>query len=211
MRDGELPDDPRLVPGRACDGCNVCCVALTIDDPELQKVQGYRCIHARRDNGCGIYAQRPRTCRAFHCGWRLLKWVREPLRPDRSGVLVQLQGEIEPTDGAKHLGVTFTLLTRAALQADGLAESVAAAVAAGIPVFLAVPGPPGYTSARAKINAELEDAVARKDKAGVLRILRELYRTGRAGDRRRIVITAGADGAAPRTILAADRPRRAPR
>ncbi|MBW4093852.1 MAG: hypothetical protein HIU82_22580, partial [Proteobacteria bacterium] len=206
MRDGELPDDPRLVPGRTCGGCNVCCVVLTIDDPELQKVQGYRCAHAQRDNGCGIYENRPRTCRVFHCGWRSLKWVREPLRPDRSGVLVQLQGEISPTDGAKQLGVTFTLLNRAALKAEGLAESVAAAVAAGIPVFLAIPGPPGYTSARAKINAELEDAVGRKDKAGVLRILQDLYRTGRSGERRRIVITPGADGDAARPTLAPDRP-----
>lgn len=31
------------IPGRECGECNVCCVALTIDDPALQKVQGYRC------------------------------------------------------------------------------------------------------------------------------------------------------------------------
>ncbi|MGH7041274.1 MAG: hypothetical protein ACREFY_03975, partial [Acetobacteraceae bacterium] len=81
----DIPDDPELVPGRTCGSCNVCCIALTIDDPELQKVQGYRCRNARRDNSCAIYATRPQTCRAFHGGWRLLKWVREPLRPDRAG------------------------------------------------------------------------------------------------------------------------------
>src|SRR5580693_3027169 len=82
-----------LVAGRECGPCNACCTALTIDDPDLQKVQGYRCKHSQRDGGCGIYAARPQTCQEFFCGWRRLKWVRETLRPDRSGVLVQLQYE----------------------------------------------------------------------------------------------------------------------
>ena len=189
-----LSDDLPLVAGRTCGSCNVCCVALTIDDPELQKAQGYRCRHARRDNSCGIYATRPDTCRTFHCGWRRLKWVRENLRPDTSGVLVQLQGEISPTDGTRRLGVSFTLLTKSALKAEGLAESVAAAVAADVPVFLTIPGPPGYTSAQARVNAELADAVARKDKPGLLRILRELHAVGRAGPRKPVVLPARADG-----------------
>lgn len=27
------PERPRLVEGRTCGSCNVCCVALTINDP----------------------------------------------------------------------------------------------------------------------------------------------------------------------------------
>jgi len=196
MPDSTISDDPQLVAGRTCGTCNVCCVALTIDDPELQKVQGYRCRHAQHDNSCGIYATRPHTCRTFHCGWRRLKWVRAPLRPDRSGVLVQLQGEISTAKGTKRLGVAFTLLNRAGLKAEGLAESVAAAVAADIPVFLTIPGPPGYTSAQARINDELRAAVRAKDKAAVLGILRELYRVGRAGERRVVVLPPAAPGEA---------------
>ena len=75
-----------------------------------------------------------------------------------------------------------------------LAESVAAAVAADVPVFLTIPGPPGYTSAQARVNAELADAVARKDKPGLLRILRELHAVGRAGPRKPVVLPARADG-----------------
>lgn len=193
MPDRDTQDDPQLVAGRECGACNVCCIALTIDDPELQKVQGYRCRHAQRDNSCAIYATRPQTCRTFYCGWRRLKWVRENLRPDRSGVLIQLHGEVSKADGTKRLGVAFTLLNTAALKADGLAESVAAAVAAGIPVFLNIPGPPGYTSAQARINEALEDAVRAKDKAAVLRVLREAHAKGRSGDRRRIVISRRPD------------------
>jgi hypothetical protein len=186
--------ETHLIEGRSCGTCDVCCVMLTIEDPELTKVQGYRCPHLTPGHGCSIYATRPHTCRTFYCGWRQLKWVRESLRPDRSGVLVKLDGEVEP-DGTRRLGVSITLLNRAALQAEGLAETVAAAVNARVPVFLTIPGPPGYTSARAKMNAHLEPAVAAKNKAEVLRILAQAQRQGRRGENRRIVLAAkGAGG-----------------
>jgi len=184
--------ETRLIEGRQCGTCDVCCVTLTIDDPRLKKVQGYRCPHLKPSQGCSIYETRPQTCRNFYCGWRQLKWVRESLRPDRSGVLVELAGEIDP-DGTRRLGVAFTLLNRAALKAEGLAETVAAAVSAQVPVFLTIPGPPGYTSARAKINAYLEHAVAAKDKSAVLTLLAQAQRKGQRGDRRRIVLTGKAD------------------
>ena len=186
MLENDICDERNLVPGRSCGACNVCCVALTIKDPELQKAQGHRCRHARRDNSCGIYETRPQACRTFYCGWRLLKWIREPLRPDLSGVLVRLHGEISAVDGTRRLGVVFTLLTGAALKADGLAETVAAAVTAELPVFVNVPGPPGYTSAQARINDVLEHAVLTRDKAAVQRILSELWTAGRSGARKRI-------------------------
>jgi hypothetical protein len=185
--------ETRLVEGRSCGTCDVCCVMLTIEDPELKKVQGYRCPHLKPKQGCSIYATRPHTCRTFYCGWRQLKWVRESLRPDRSGVLVKLDGEVEP-NGTRRLGVSITLLNRAALQAEGLAETVAAAVNARVPVFLIIPGPPGYTSARAKMNEHLEPAVAAKNKAEVLRILAQAQRQGRRGENRRIVLAAKGTG-----------------
>jgi hypothetical protein len=168
---GRAPDH-ELVAGRACGECNVCCVALTIDEPALRKPQGYRCRNARPDNGCAIYETRPDTCRTFFCGWRQLKWVRETLRPDLSGVLVRLHGEIG-AGGEKRLGVAITLLTKAALKAEGLAETVAAAVGAGIPTYLHVPGPPGYTAAQGRINEAVADAVLARDKAALLEILRK--------------------------------------
>ncbi len=170
------------IPERACASCNVCCVALTIDDPALRKVQGYRCRNAQRDNSCAIYDTRPQTCRSFECGWRQLKWVREALRPDRSGVLVRLHYEVARATGERRLGVIVTLLHRAALKADGLAETVAAAVAASVPVFLEVPGPPGHTYGLARLNEALSDAVYTRDKAALLEILRRGYAQGQAGE-----------------------------
>src|ERR1700742_4398768 len=122
MSEAITPSDADLVPGRACGGCNVCCVALTIDEPALQKLQGYRCKNTLPDKGCAIYETRPQTCRTFFCGWRRLKWVRETLRPDSSGVLVRLHHE-KAADGTMRLGVMVTLLTDAALKAEGLAET----------------------------------------------------------------------------------------
>ena len=183
--------EPELIAGRECGHCNVCCVALTIDDPELQKVQGYRCRNARRDNSCAIYDVRPQTCRAFNCGWRSLKWIRQTLRPDISGVLVRFHTEVSSTDGAERMGVVFTLLTSAALKAEGLAESFAAAVSAGVPCYLHIPGPPGYTSARARMNEVLTEAVLNRDKAAVLRILREGRAMGRRGENKPIVLGRG--------------------
>lgn len=179
--------EPGLVPGRSCGTCNVCCVALTIDDPELQKVQGFRCKNALRDNSCAIYDRRPQTCRDFNCGWRRLKWVREPLRPDTSGVLVRLQEELTDT-GATSLGIIVTLLTQSALRAEGLAETIAAAIAANIPVYLDIPGPPGHTSSTARMNEALTEAVSAKNKSAILNILRQARAQGRSENTRPVVL-----------------------
>ncbi len=175
-----------VIPGRECGSCNVCCVALTIDDPELQKPQGYRCKNAQPDNRCGIYADRPQTCRSFNCGWRLLKWVKQPLRPDPSGVLIRLHGAVA-ANGERQLGIAITLLTKAALKAEGLAETIAAAVNADRPVYLNVPGPPGFTAAQARLNDALIEPVLARDKARVLEVLRQARRQGHGGPRKPIV------------------------
>lgn len=172
-----------LVAGRECGPCNACCIYLTIDDPELQKPQGFRCRNNQKDGRCGIYDDRPHACQTFFCGWRRLKWMRDTLRPDMSGVLVRLHYEVSRIDESKQLGVVFTLLTNAALKAEGLAEAVAAAVAANVPVYLNVPGPPGQTSAQGRINEALAEAVAFKDKAAVLEVLRRARAQGKHGER----------------------------
>ena len=181
MSQTEAPPDLPLVADRACGACNVCCVALTIDDPVLQKPQGYRCRNTLPDKGCAIYATRPAACRSFHCGWRHLKWVRETLRPDVSGVLVRLQRERVTPEQPHAMGVIFTLLDGRALKAEGLAESVAAAVGAGVPTYVHIPGPPGHTSSQAQVNEALLHSVTMKDKAAILDILRMARAQGRAG------------------------------
>jgi len=117
-----------------------------------------------------------------------MKWIREPLRPDRSGVLVRQHNVVSKEDGSHREGVIFTLLTNAALKADGLAESVAAAVAADVPVFLHVPGPPGHTASQVQINEALQDAVITMDKPAVLKILGRIRAIGKSARHERIVL-----------------------
>jgi hypothetical protein len=176
------PDLDHLVPGRDCGTCNACCIWLTIDDPELRKVQGHRCANLRPDSACAVYPTRPRTCRDYYCGFRRLDWVPATLRPDLSSVLIGLQYDGPPSNPDRRLGVSFSVLGDDALGVDCLAETVAAAVAAELPVWLHVPGPPGHTAASARIDAVLREPVRMGDLQTVLRILQLAHARGKQGD-----------------------------
>ncbi len=175
--------EPDLVAGRECGACNVCCVALTIDDPALKKPQGVRCRNALPDNHCAIYDARPHTCRSFYCGWRQLRWVRDTMRPDLSRVLVRLR--VTESESA----VVFTLLDRGAVDAAGFAESVAAAIGADIPTFFEIAGAPGKTYGITRVNDVFREVVLARDKPGMLRIIKRIYAVGR-GMRRKAVAVA---------------------
>jgi hypothetical protein len=58
---------PRLVPGRSCGTCMMCCKVPYIQ--EFDKPAGVWCKHAVAGKGCGIYEARPDSCRAFYCLW----------------------------------------------------------------------------------------------------------------------------------------------
>ncbi len=159
-----------LVPGRECGTCNACCTALTVNDGGLFKPQGIPCPNLTQAGLCGIYEDRPSDCAAFYCGYRRLKWVKDTLRPDQSGVLVVI-GYINPAKW--EVGVSITLLTEQALDAPGLLQTVASAIAIGMPLDLIVPGPPGHTSGWARINDALAGPVQAKDFAAIRQILQD--------------------------------------
>lgn len=182
-----------LVASRSCGSCNICCVALTIDEPELRKAQGLRCKHTKSDNGCSIYEARPKTCRDFYCGWRQLAWIQESLRPDISGILIRPHKRLSPKPSSR-VGIAITLLTNKSIDADGLAETVATAVKNLIPLFLHIPGPPGFTSAIAQINQALAGPVAARDKLAILKVLSEGKVQADRGPFRRIVLEAELNG-----------------
>lgn len=80
-------------PGRACGPCTACCRAIEV--PELKKAVWRTCAHVAA-SGCGIYDERPASCRSFACQW--LRGVLEPdgsvdlgLRPDACGVIFDYQ------------------------------------------------------------------------------------------------------------------------
>jgi hypothetical protein len=77
-------------PDNSCSTCTACCDIIGVR--ELGKPYYARCVHLQ--GGCGIYADRPETCRAYRCIWHL-----GPLgdkierRPDNLGVMFQIDHE----------------------------------------------------------------------------------------------------------------------
>src|SRR3569833_69586 len=117
-----------LVPGRDCGGCTVCCTAMAIDRPEIQKDAGVTCRHCTA-KGCAIYDARPSLCRDYHCGWR----------PDRSQILV----ELEPHDGRTAISLVLLGNPLKTLRQPWFIDFIATGVRGNLPVMLGIPGPPG--------------------------------------------------------------------
>lgn len=82
-------------PIRECGTCSACCTVMGV--PEIEKGTYEACEHLC-EAGCGIYADRPESCRKFECQW--LRGVLEvdgsvdlALRPDACGVMFDYQPE----------------------------------------------------------------------------------------------------------------------
>jgi len=104
----------------------------------------------------------------------MVKWIGDALRPDMSGVMVMLNLEAAPLSGIAERTALFTLLNRAALNAQGLAEAIAASVAVNVNTYLVVPTSPGFAPKRARLNEVLTDPVRRKDKTALLHVLKRV-------------------------------------
>jgi hypothetical protein len=81
---------PRLVPGRACGTCMMCCKVPAI--AEFAKPPGVWCKHAVSGKGCDIYADRPASCRAFHCLWMQDESFGADWKPEKAKFDVQDNG-----------------------------------------------------------------------------------------------------------------------
>ena len=77
-----------LVPGRSCGTCIMCCKVYSIR--ELNKRAGRRCVHAEHGRGCKIYEDRPETCRAFYCMWRVDPTLGPEWKPETARFVVSL-------------------------------------------------------------------------------------------------------------------------
>ena len=71
---------------RSCGTCTLCCKLLRI--AELDKPQGVWCAHARPGQGCAIYAERPKECRTFHCGYLVAPELSEEWHPVKSKIVL---------------------------------------------------------------------------------------------------------------------------
>ena len=72
--------------GRVCGTCNFCCKVMEI--AELAKPAGQWCAHSPPGKGCGIYGDRPQSCRDFSCLWLLDERLPDHFRPDRTKVVL---------------------------------------------------------------------------------------------------------------------------
>jgi hypothetical protein len=61
---------------------------LAFDVGALEKPAGVPCPHLQAESGCGIYPERPHSCRAFACGWLTDATWPDDERPDRLGVII---------------------------------------------------------------------------------------------------------------------------
>jgi hypothetical protein len=51
-----------------CRMCGICCVAVSINSPQLQKAAGVRCPHLTDQNTCGVWGdveRQPSVCRTI--------------------------------------------------------------------------------------------------------------------------------------------------
>lgn len=83
---------------RACGDCAACCMVLGVR--ELDKPACQRCDH-QVAKGCGVYAERPSSCRVYRCAWLDGLGERRD-RPDRLGVVLdQAAPSLEIQERAK--------------------------------------------------------------------------------------------------------------
>ena len=80
--DREAGAASRVVPGRACGTCTLCCKLIAVTD--LEKPPGEWCPHCVRGEGCGIYETRPAECRTFFCHWMLEKGLTADWKPEKA-------------------------------------------------------------------------------------------------------------------------------
>ena len=72
----------RVVPGKACGSCTLCCKVIAVED--FNKPPGVWCVHCVRGKGCGIYETRPAECRTFFCEWMVEKGLGLEWKPERA-------------------------------------------------------------------------------------------------------------------------------
>jgi len=74
------------IPGRACGACTLCCKVMEVTD--LAKPRGVWCENCKPGVGCNIYAQRPRECATFLCGYLTNADLGEEWKPDKCRIIL---------------------------------------------------------------------------------------------------------------------------
>ena len=81
-----MAEKAKLVEGRDCSGCAMCCMVLGIG--ELDKPKGVWCPHCSTRRSCDTYETRPEECRTFNCGYLTNPNVGEEWKPTKSKLIL---------------------------------------------------------------------------------------------------------------------------
>jgi hypothetical protein len=86
----EKDSTPKIVPGRSCGDCSMCCKIMQVD--EFDKPQGVWCRHcAPGRGGCTIHESRPSVCRDYFCGWLISSNLGPEWQPSISKMLINFE------------------------------------------------------------------------------------------------------------------------
>ena len=146
---------------RACGGCSVCCTVKPINTPELVKAPGVACQHCLASGGCGVYDTRFPVCREYRCAWKILGWIPEQLRPDRSGVLIDIVESEVP--GHELEATLLAFRDPNDFERHPIPDLVASLIEQDVLVYVSRPGPPGMLNAKAAVNRVLHEAIRSRD------------------------------------------------
>ena len=81
QRDELTRIEAKVVSGRACGTCTLCCKVVSI--AVLDKPVGEWCRHCLPGRGCGVHATRPYVCRGSYCEWMICKGLGPEWKPER--------------------------------------------------------------------------------------------------------------------------------
>ena len=151
-----MTNEKALVPNRDCGECTVCCKSLRIDTPELKKRSDVPCPHLSPVKGCSIYDSRPQVCRNWYCGWRIMPFLGDDMRPDRAKVLIKI-------DGSKFTFMPIERDGASNLLAMNVMNALATLVSGDVKVQVSVPTRPGYTNSLAPVNDALKPSLKTMD------------------------------------------------
>lgn len=160
-----------MVAGRNCGSCTACCTVKAIAAPDLIKAPGMACGHCDK-SGCTVYETRPAVCRGYFCGYIATDWLSDRQRPDRCGVMIDLDAEAAHEGYARAVTVHVFKDPARAL-ASPFPELIGALIDGGQAVFLSRPAPPGSMNALMLLNPGLDEAAARGDAVAIQAGLKE--------------------------------------
>ena len=77
--------------GKSCGDCALCCKVMGVG--ELDKAPGQWCRHIVKGGGCGVYGDRPPSCRSFHCEWLLSDRLGPEWKPNQARFVLSWEEE----------------------------------------------------------------------------------------------------------------------